>query len=104
MTVTTNYPRTLTKAVLKKAAEILQERGLHKGHYIDHNTGRVCMLGAIGIALDGDSYSGMFCENLDVLAEAVGIEHIPTWNDMKSRRRGQVIKKLLEMAEKAPSE
>lgn len=86
-----------TSEALRKAAEVLQERGHYKGDFENCETGSVCALGALNVALAGkpivywDSYSDTVVRARRRLVaafpavreypEVPRMESVPLWND-----------------------
>ncbi len=99
-----------TARVLLKAAEVLQEHRLAKGQEAKDASGEwcpaespeavsFCALGSIWrAAYELDLHSEKIHAE-DALAHAIGEDaDIADWNDVPSRRKGQVVAKLREAA------
>jgi len=88
----------------KKAAEVIETRGWHRGSYIGQN-GAVCMLGALHIAAFGNAVGCDLTNSLEAriafneAKESIGLKSIPKWNDRKGRTKNQVIERLLKGCE-----
>lgn len=78
-----------TWQVLEKAAALIEERGWTKGA-LEVESGKVCVLGAIGIVLDGRNSDGSLCyfeigrsPAVHALADALGrpcrFPEMPVW-------------------------
>lgn len=95
-------------AVARRAAEIIQERGIHKGGVFDFATGRVCLLGAISAAVReqlGRSDAALASCALRAAAAAIVRVHGETigfgqWNDLPDTDEQDVAKVLLQAADR----
>jgi hypothetical protein len=104
-------PNTRTSTVLKRARDLIAERGITKGCHVRSN-GRVCAEGAILLALGADENDQfadgclnvpkgthrLFSKSLAFLDGTVGVEYgnVVDYNDTPGRRQAQVIKKFNE--------
>lgn len=91
-----------TSDVLRKAADVIRERGWNQGHF-ETLGGRVCVLGAINVAcgLDADSMK-LPLSYLDAEAALRAVLPVPwpsEWNDERDRTAEEVIAALLKAAE-----
>jgi hypothetical protein len=104
------------KKILAKAADIIQAgwcRGVsamdkcgNERNPGDGDATRFCILGSVEKALIGNNKEGKFPEKKEpqyqritgALDEAVPCFNILTWNDMESRRKGDVVKLLKKLA------
>jgi hypothetical protein len=94
--------------ILTKAADVIDERGWHRGAYENHVDGGVCVMGAMcvavglppnAIALAGDSRTlGDVHAAADRLERWLGIQVITEWNDESAEDIGEVTKALRECA------
>jgi hypothetical protein len=94
---------------LQQAADLIAQRGHHKGDYICGDTGAVCALGAIQLAAYGFTLSlfGGTCPpattdlTLEVtrLLEAEVGDNVPTWNDHPDTTAEDVILALKKAAQ-----
>lgn len=109
-----------TAEILNKAADVIEERGWHKGDFVSSvgfdGSGCVCVLGAINVAVGEVPYAvfeiGDRDERTDaarVLAEYLGLvlrdgdvtEVGDRWNDAEGRTKDEVVAALREAARKA---
>lgn len=107
-----------TSEALRKAADVLAERGHTKGAYVD-SEGRCCAQGAMRIACDiinpeGGSGSSNFrtlaayrtyaqsCAMLEIWVERnTGYSGVLSWNDDRTRTGTEVERALREAADEA---
>lgn len=76
-------------AVLAHAADLIEQRGLAHGHFRDE-TGALCMMGAIRVAIFGSAHVGisdqpgdpsLYERATDQLDAELHHQSIPVWND-----------------------
>jgi hypothetical protein len=81
--------------ILNRAAEIMLERGHHKGDFVDPDTGRVCLYGAFDAACNelNAPYIGAH-----YIAKAIDGAHIPVWNDRPETTEAMAIGVLHDAA------
>lgn len=106
--------------LLRKAADIIEERGLHKGSFVDRAaadeaTCAPCTLGALLIAagaeIRANANSGNFYlwptaarfarvdSTLNYLEQFVHTQHLPDWNDEPDRTKEDVVRTLRAAAD-----
>lgn len=99
---------TTPSAVMRRAADLIEEKGHTKGQLIDSN-GSMCVNGALWNALGGFATPNrdLFLETTKILAKAIGIGmhpywtqtyDLPGWNNAPERTGEEVIAKLREVA------
>jgi hypothetical protein len=89
--------------VLRKAAEVIRERGLASGRY-ESESGAVCMFGAVNFVLTG--HANLPSDNLAperALKDFFGYGSVIGFNDTPGRTADEVIAALLKAAELAES-
>ena len=97
--------------ILAKAADVIETRGHHKGHYTDAEGQRVCAIGAMCVVAGLPLFSfGVFGHDapeaadvfaaIDVLRGHVGMS-VPAWNDAPERMHEEVVTALREAANAA---
>ena len=88
----------MSAETLRKAAEIVRERGLAKGFFVT-SSGSVCAEGAIVLALGGTGSPlrlrgaalGEFCASVNALKPVIGGAPLTWWNDSRHRTADEVI-------------
>jgi hypothetical protein len=87
-----------------RAADAIQEKGHVIGHLAD-DRGRMCVLGAIGLVVDGDpmSWSSDAYGALGPLNEMLG-QDVIDWNNKSSRKKRDVVAMLRRAARHVVSE
>lgn len=94
---------------LRKAANIIEQRGLFKGDFIDPDSRAVCILGAINVAKYGVASPraldqlGIERQSVYATAEARVMKDFlngspDSWNDMPERTKEEVINALRDCA------
>jgi hypothetical protein len=101
--------------VLRRAEQVVAERGHHKGWYIDDNRERVCMMGACAVAIgmipdpkddDKQRWAGnwtkwsLFMKVWDAVKLTVEVEP-SRYNDAEERTEAEVRAALLAAAQRA---
>ena len=85
------------RQTLLDAANVIRKRGWCQGRFSNH--GRVCLLGAVFVAINGrvnqDNISKLFTE---VKHRLDNQGYNPGWNDAPSRKKAQVIEALEKVA------
>lgn len=95
--------------ILNRAADVIVERGWTTGEIQDRR-GAVCLVGALNLAITGNSLDPVFGNRKWSLAEAYLREvtdapgHAWEWNDVPGRTKEQVIGALREAARIAGSD
>lgn len=102
--------------VLRRAKEVLLQRGWHRGEFCSDLTGkagRVCLVGALGVAVNGqpfcDSNDGtvpaarVIRDQLGALGRAYGLVALPMWNDDEAGSIDDVIALLDRAIASLPS-
>lgn len=104
-------------AVYRRAAVVLDERGWHKGYYVDREGQKVCMAGAVAVACGGrptpeqtDEHTIVWSTAMEPatyndaiagLIDANGGRGVASWNDSPARTLAEVKALLLKAAEQA---
>jgi hypothetical protein len=86
-----------TSEVLRKAGDVLRERGWHQGWFYNRETGAVCVLGACHLAVSGcpDSNAAIqFLGPLDTVIDASLGGGRAFWNDAEGRTADDAIQAL----------
>jgi hypothetical protein len=84
-----------TSQILRKAGDVLRERGWNRGWFVSQLTGGVCLIGACNVAVDGDpkghGTANKMPEILDLLDAVTGpLSRRATWNDAEDRTADEV--------------
>lgn len=94
--------------ILRHAALLIEERGLHKGAFINHSTGALCLFGALNLATCGDATGkkpgGPEDRQMqDACARLPGFirRNVVAWNDAYDRTAAEVIALLRAAADAA---
>lgn len=85
--------------VLRRAAQVLDERGWTRGRY--ERRGRVCMVQAINVACPGTEFRTRL-DCYEAVGKVIGeMRSLSGWNDEPGRKKSEVKAALLAAAERA---
>lgn len=82
-----------TSEVLRKAGDVLRERGWHQGQF-ESPCGAVCVFGAVNVAITSDPGDGSLSREPVDMIRRILKRWPPNWNDAPGRTAAEVLATL----------